>query len=384
MDTTTSAMRQLGANSPHVEQSGIVGKPLFGRKDRQMLPIYSPHRPTRIVTGRGNTTVLGHAIRRVQPSQRKGVVMTLSLTPAQTFVMTGTLRVSLVSVIAVLISAGGAWVAPPPAHACTCTTSGTTGIGGHDTQKSGDPGKSPTSTATGGSGGSDSSSGTGIGSIGGPSTTGTTDGPDDTVDYGGFAGGTGGSGTPLHVTSAARLPESTGVWSSGGWALGGMLRGPELPSWGPWIEAPPCSGSNPPCMSLTVQTNGGSTKTDGTSGHDDPIPDPASTASTASTASSGGDGDGDGDGGGTAVTIPTAVGPDVTDPAAGPVEVPRPPVEPLADLAPSTRDVAVVLMSGVGTGFSAVIIILILLTIGIWYFGHRVAVQLATVEKRNA
>jgi hypothetical protein len=44
----------------------------------------------------------------------------------------------------------------------------------------------------------------------------------------------------------------------------------------------------------------------------------------------------------------------------------------------------VVLMSNVGTGFSAVIIILILLTIGIWFFGHRVAVQLTTVEKRNA
>jgi len=68
-----------------------------------------------------------------------------------------------------------------------------------------------------------------------------------------------------------------------------------------------------------------------------------------------------------------------------PVEIPQVvPERPVGDLAPLTRDFAVVLVSNVGTGFSAVIIILILLTIGIWYFGHRVAVQLATVGKRNA
>ena len=71
-------------------------------------------------------------------------------------------------------------------------------------------------------------------------------------------------------------------------------------------------------------------------------------------------------------------------PTAGPAEVPRQPVGPIGDSGPLTRDFAVALMSNVGTGLSAVISILILLTIGIWYFGHRVAVQLTTVEKRNA
>ena len=89
-------------------------------------------------------------------------------------------------------------------------------------------------------------------------------------------------------------------------------------------------------------------------------------------------------GGGTGPAQASAVGPNVTVPTAGPAEVPRQPVGPVGDFAPPTRDFAVVLMSSVGSGFSAVIIILILLTIGVWYFGHRVAVQLTTVEGRNA
>jgi hypothetical protein len=111
----------------------------------------------------------------------------------------------------------------------------------------------------------------------------------------------------------------------------------------------------------------------------DTVSDPISSGTSGSTSTGTTSG-----GGGPAVAITTAVGPDVPVQAAGPVEVPRPPVEPIGDLAPLTRDYAVVLMSNVGTGFSAVIIILILLTIGIWYFGHRVAVQLTTQEKRNA
>jgi hypothetical protein len=68
-----------------------------------------------------------------------------------------------------------------------------------------------------------------------------------------------------------------------------------------------------------------------------------------------------------------------------PVEIPQVvPERPVVDSRPLTREFSVVLVSNVGTGFSAVIIILILLTIGIWYFGHRVAVQLTTVGKRNA
>jgi hypothetical protein len=302
-------------------------------------------------------------------------------------------RVLAASQTALLVTAmcvGSGWVQPQQAHACTCGPStngsgGTNGVNSSANDPKNPPMSPPGDTPTAGTPSS--------GPTGGTSTGGTPSGglPDDTVDYGGYAGGGGGGGVPgLHVTSAPRLPASAGVWSSGGWALGGMLRGTEVPSRGPWLEAPPCPGSNPPCMvysaQQTISTRKGTTTPDNKP--DDNPDDNGSTAvSTSGTGGTGGTGGtnygGSGGGGGTAVTIPT-VGPDVTVPAAGPVEVPRPPVEPIDVSAPSTRHLAVVLMSNVGTGFSAVIIILILLTIGIWYFGHRVAVQLAREEKRNA
>src|SRR6201999_4356367 len=78
----------------------------------------------------------------------------------------------------------------------------------------------------------------GTGSIG---TGGTGGGvPDNNIDYGGYPGG-GGGGTPPHVASAP-LPASAGAWSSGGWALGGMLHGAETQwaAWGPWREDTLC------------------------------------------------------------------------------------------------------------------------------------------------
>lgn len=47
------------------------------------------------------------------------------------------------------------------------------------------------------------------------------------------------------------------------------------------------------------------------------------------------------------------------------------------------RSLPVVLTSTVGAGFSAVIIILVLLIIGLWYFGNRVVAQLTSREPRN-
>jgi hypothetical protein len=48
------------------------------------------------------------------------------------------------------------------------------------------------------------------------------------------------------------------------------------------------------------------------------------------------------------------------------------------------RNLPVVLMSTVGNGFSAVIIILVLLTIGLWYFGNRVIAQLTVRRAPDA
>lgn len=318
-------------------------------------------------------------------------------------------RLFVAASLTILVAAmcvGAGFVQPPQAHACTCTTSKTTGSGNYYTAK---PSGNDVGS-TDGSGGSDTSNSdissgidtgttgtgtTGTGSISGPDTTGSTGGPDDTVDYGGFAGyGGGGGGTPLHVTSAPRLPASAGVWSSGGWALGGMLHGGESqwPASGPWAEDPLCLTAQCSTMTVDVQTNKGtlcsvpggcekptepvcsvdcgSTTEQVCSVGCDPPPPPVCTV--------GCDFQSD-------PAPAVAVSSPVPVPAEVPVELPQVvPERPVVDFAPPTRDFAVVLMSSVGSGFSAVIIILILLTIGVWYFGHRVAVQLTTVEGRNA
>ena len=359
-------------------------------KDRQFLPIHEKHTWLSQLVREPSR---GGGRRRSIIGIRQAVMNHSSIPHPIGRNKTVKRRVVAASQTALLVAAmcvGTGWVQPQQAHACSCgpSTNGSGGTNGVNSSVN-DPKKPPVSPpGDTPSGGTPSGSPTGGTSTGGTSTGGGI--PDDTVDYGGYAGGSGsGGGVPgLHVTSAPRLPASAGAWSSGGWSLGGMLGGPELPSWGPLLEAPPCPGSNPPCMAYSAQqTIGGTGKGTGdgtTPPDDDPDDNPDDNGSTAVGTSGTSGTSGGGGGGGTAVAIATPVVPDVTVPAAGPVELPRPPVEPINDLAPLNRHVAVVLMSNVGTGFSAVIIILILLTIGIWYFGHRVAVQLATVEKRNA
>lgn len=324
--------------------------------------------------------------------------MTLSQTRAQKLckrrsLITRILRVVLVASVAVLVSAGGAWIAPPPAHACTCKTSTvTTGSGGYNTAKSSN--KKP--TTTGGSGGSGSSSGTSSPVTGGSSSTSGTSTPvtggsssssGTSTPVSGGSGSTSGGGTTLHVTSASRLPASTGVWSSGGLALGGILGGANshLPASGRWAEDTPCltmpaTVSPVQCSSVTATTNTGCLSP--VPGVCSPAPKfvcsvncdnssaPVQICSVGCSPSS---------------DPPPAVAVSSPVTAGVPVETPKVvPERPVVDSGPISRVFAVVLMSSVGTGFSAVIIILILLTIGIWYFGHRVAVQLAIVEKRNA
>jgi hypothetical protein len=75
---------------------------------------------------------------------------------------------------------------------------------------------------------------------------------------------------------------------------------------------------------------------------------------------------------------PVVAAPPPQAPIPEPVKIPPPPVEP------QVRSLPVVLMATVGKGFSAVIIILVLLIIGLWYFTNRVITQLTTREPRNA
>lgn len=56
----------------------------------------------------------------------------------------------------------------------------------------------------------------------------------------------------------------------------------------------------------------------------------------------------------------------------------RSPAEAVSALAPQ-----VILTSTVGTGFSALVIIVILLVIGLWYYSHRVMAELATIRGRR-